>query len=90
MIYVKEKGKITNREYQGIAGIKERLATIELNDIVSKKILQKFGTTGRGTYYAAIKAHNMAHKMALIFMVHKCKMWHIKWRAFMMVLIQRK
>ncbi|MCL0050610.1 hypothetical protein M1N22_02000 [Dehalococcoidia bacterium] len=54
--YVKEKGRITNKEYQEIAGVKERFATIELNDLVSKNILQKFGTTGRGTYYAAIKA----------------------------------
>ena len=56
VMYVKEKGKIANKEYQRIASVKERLATIELNDLVSKNILQKFGTTGRGTYYAAIKA----------------------------------
>ncbi len=56
VMYVKEKGKITNKEYQKIANVKERLSTMELNDLVSKKILQKFGTTGRGTYYAALKA----------------------------------
>ena len=56
VLYVKEKGKITNREYQKIANVKERLSTMELNDLVSKKILQKFGTTGRGTYYATLKA----------------------------------
>ncbi len=55
VMYVKEKGKITNKEYQKIANIKERLATIELNELVNKEILQKFGTTGRGTYYAALK-----------------------------------
>jgi len=54
VIYVKETGRITNREYQQITGVKERSATIELNDLVSKNILLKFGTTGRGTYYAAI------------------------------------
>ena len=32
-----------------MANVKERLATIELNNLVEKKILQKFGTTGRGT-----------------------------------------
>ena len=56
VMYVKAKGKITNKEYQKVANVKERLSTIELNDLVSKKILQKFGTTGRGTYYAALKA----------------------------------
>ncbi|MEA1928066.1 MAG: hypothetical protein U9N73_07645 [Candidatus Auribacterota bacterium] len=54
-MYAKEKGKITNKEYQEVAGVKERLATMELNDLVSKAILEKCGTTGRGTYYAAVK-----------------------------------
>jgi ATP-dependent DNA helicase RecG len=45
-----------NKEYQNVANVKERLATIELNDLVEKKILQKFGTTGRGTYYTVLKA----------------------------------
>ncbi len=49
VMYVKEKGRITNKEYQNVANVKERLATIELNNLVEKKILQKFGTTGRGT-----------------------------------------
>ena len=61
MMYAKEKGRITNREYQEIAGVKERFATIELNYLISKNILQKFGTTGRGTYYAVIKAQK-AHE----------------------------
>jgi len=56
VLYVKEKGKITNKEYQKIADVKERSATMELNDLVNKKIFQKFGTTGRGTFYAALKA----------------------------------
>ncbi len=64
VIYAKDEGKITNKEYQEVAGVKERLATMELNDLVSKAILEKYGTTGRGTYYvcrnkgakAAIKA----------------------------------
>ena len=57
VMYVKEKGRITNKEYQKVAGVKERLATMEINDLVNKGILQKFGTTGRGTYYAALKPH---------------------------------
>ena len=56
IIYIKEKAKITNKEYQKLTGIKDRLATIELNDMVDKKVLEKFGTTGRGTYYALEKA----------------------------------
>jgi ATP-dependent DNA helicase RecG len=56
IIHIKEKGKITNKEYRELSGIKDRLATIELNDMVDKKILKKFGTTGRGTYYSLRKA----------------------------------
>ena len=56
IIYIKEKGKITNKEYQKLTGIKDRLATIELNDMVDKKALKKYGTTGRGTYYSLGKA----------------------------------
>ncbi len=64
VMYVKKEGKITNKEYQNVTGIKERLTTIELNYLVEKNVLQKFGTTGRGTYYTlhpAIKAQK-AHK----------------------------
>jgi len=55
IIHIKEKGEITNKEYQKITGIKDRLATIELNDMVNKEILERFGTTGRGTYYSLRK-----------------------------------
>ena len=55
-MYVKERGRITNRAYQEVCGIKERLTTIELNDLVSKGFFEKHGTTGRGTYYTAPKA----------------------------------
>ena len=57
VLFAKERGRITNREYQQLAGVKERFATMEMNELVSKGILQKIGTTGRGTYYAAVKAH---------------------------------
>ncbi len=71
VMYVKEKGKITNKEYQKVAGVKERLATIELNDLVKKRVLQKFGTTGRGTYYTLYpalktqKPHKSRNKAAI-------------------------
>jgi len=61
VIYARDEGKITNKEYQEVAGVKERLATMELNDLVSKAILEKYGTTGRGTYYAC---RNKAAKAA--------------------------
>ena len=49
--YVKEKGKITNREYQEISKISERTATRDLLDLVVKKIFVQVGSTGKGTNY---------------------------------------
>lgn len=55
VMYVKKQGSISNREYQDLVGVKERTATLELGDLVDKGILQRLGTTGRGTRYAAVK-----------------------------------
>ena len=51
VFYVKENGRITNKEYQEIGEVKERLATMELKDIVEKGIIEKVGSRGRGTHY---------------------------------------
>jgi ATP-dependent DNA helicase RecG len=55
VMYVKQKGKITNKEYQMINGIKERMATLELNQLVERGIFRRVGTTGKGTFYAIAK-----------------------------------
>ncbi|HAM38059.1 MAG: hypothetical protein A2474_04860 [Elusimicrobia bacterium RIFOXYC2_FULL_34_12] len=49
--YVKEKGRITNKEYQLNFGVKKRQATDDLKDLENKEVLIKIGSTGRGTYY---------------------------------------
>jgi len=51
VLYVKEKGKITNKEYQEITGIKKRQSSEDLKDLEEKGIFHKVGTTGKGTYY---------------------------------------
>jgi len=51
VFYVKENGEITNKKYQEICEVKERLATMELKDIVEKGIFEKVGSRGRGTHY---------------------------------------
>ena len=48
VLYVKESGKITNKEYQKVCGVSERTASRDLSDLVSKKIFEQKGTTGRG------------------------------------------
>ncbi|SEA19594.1 ATP-dependent DNA helicase RecG [Porphyromonadaceae bacterium KH3R12] len=49
--YVKEKGKITNKEYQEINDISNRTATNELKELVEKFGLMRMSGAGAGTFY---------------------------------------
>ncbi len=51
VLYVKEKGRIGNKEYQGLSGVSKPTASRELDSLVRKGILERVGVTGRGTYY---------------------------------------
>jgi len=42
-------------EYQHLTGVKDRMATMELRDLVARGILVRIGKTRRGTRYAAKK-----------------------------------
>jgi len=44
VMYVKEKGKITNREYQEINAVSNKTAYIELSDLVKREILVNIGS----------------------------------------------
>lgn len=50
VLYVKEKGRITNAEYQGINEISERTASRDLEDLMNKEIFTREGD-GKNTYY---------------------------------------
>ena len=49
--FVKENGKITNKQFQELADISERTASRDLSDLVSREIFEQVGTTGKGTSY---------------------------------------
>lgn len=51
VMYVKEKGKITNKECKKICNASERTATRDLSSLVSREILEQIGITGKGTEY---------------------------------------
>lgn len=52
VLYLLEKGSITNTEYQKINGISRQTATRDLKELVEKfKILRREGITGSGTSY---------------------------------------
>jgi len=48
--HVKQQGRITNREYQEIAGVSQKQAVRDLNDLIDKDLLTRIGQ-GRSTRY---------------------------------------
>ncbi len=50
VMYVKEKGKITNKEYRKITGLSDEGVRLNLKELIEKEILLLRGK-GRGTYY---------------------------------------
>ena len=52
--YVKERGRITNKEYQEINKISERTASREILELVKANIIEQSGTFGAGSYYQLI------------------------------------
>jgi ATP-dependent DNA helicase RecG len=53
-MYVKQKGRITNREYREMFNIKNRMALMDLSDLCNKRIMTRVGKTGRATEYILI------------------------------------
>lgn len=51
VLFVKEKGRITNKEYQEIFGVARMTATRDLTELVEKGILKSSETKGAGSYY---------------------------------------
>jgi ATP-dependent DNA helicase RecG len=51
VMYVKEKGKITNKEYQKINSCSRNSSTNDLRTLVEKGILEESGKKGAGAYY---------------------------------------
>jgi ATP-dependent DNA helicase RecG len=51
VMYVKEKGKITNKEYQEINNCSRNTATNDLRRLVESHILKESGVKGAGSYY---------------------------------------
>jgi len=51
VMYVKEKRKITNQEFQKLLNVSKRTVTNDLEDLVKRQLFEKVGTRGRGTFY---------------------------------------
>jgi len=51
VLYVKEKGRITNKEYQSINETSDRTASREMAELVNTNILEQAGSFGAGSFY---------------------------------------
>ncbi|ACS33477.1 ATP-binding protein [Thermococcus gammatolerans] len=51
VLYVKEKGSITNREYREMFGVSKETAKRDLKELVDAGIFKKIGETGRSVRY---------------------------------------
>jgi ATP-dependent DNA helicase RecG len=59
VIYVKEKGKITNKDYQELNLVSKRTASRDLDELVKRNIIDQIGITGKGTEYV-LRGHKGA------------------------------
>lgn len=55
IIHVKARTRIANSEYQAIVRVARATATRDLDGLLIKGVLEKVGTTGKGTYYVLAK-----------------------------------
>lgn len=51
VLFVKEKGRITNKEYQELFGVARMTATRDLAELVEKGVLKSSEARGAGSYY---------------------------------------
>lgn len=51
MLYVKEKGKITNSDYQTLTDVSRETATRDLKELMDKQLIKSSGQKGAGAFY---------------------------------------
>ncbi|RZF61452.1 hypothetical protein [Sphingobacterium corticibacterium] len=51
VLFAKEKGKITNSDYQTLNSISRETATRDIKELVYKKMFKSSGVKGAGAYY---------------------------------------
>lgn len=51
VMYVKEKSWITNKEYQELNLVSKRTSSRDLDELVTRGIIEQIGVTGKGTEY---------------------------------------
>ena len=51
VLFAKEKGKITNSDYQTLTNVSRETATRDIKDLIERKLFQSSGLKGAGAYY---------------------------------------
>ncbi len=54
VLFIKNKGKITNSEYQTLNDCSRNTATNDLTELVSKNLLNPSGQRGAGAFYTLV------------------------------------
>ena len=54
VLYLKEKGKITNSDYQTLNAVSRETSTRDLKELIDKNILKPSGQKGAGAFYILI------------------------------------
>jgi len=54
VVYVKERERITNNDYQRLNHVSRQTASRELTELVSRSIFRRIGKTGKSTFYALV------------------------------------
>lgn len=61
VIYVKEKGRITNKEYQKLNNCFRNTATNDMKDLVIRGIFKRNSKKGAGSYYEMAQKYHILH-----------------------------
>ncbi|GGB83262.1 ATP-dependent DNA helicase [Flavobacterium suaedae] len=51
LLFIKENGRINNKQYQELFEISKRMVSYDLQMLVDRNSITKIGSTGKGTYY---------------------------------------
>ena len=54
ILFTKNNGKITNKEYCELNSVSKATATRDLKELIDKKIFKQHGTKGHGSFYQLI------------------------------------
>ena len=54
VLFIKERGKLTNKDYQLLNDVTERTASRDLSDLVEKQIFINSGIKGVGSFYTLL------------------------------------